>query len=72
MKHYKILNLCVEMLEVRISVLMNSKNYAENHGKKIIIIFVLINLKREIEEDIVFVMKAKKTYTEATPQTKDF
>ena len=31
----------------------------ENHGKTIIIIFVLLDLKREIREDIVFVMKAK-------------
>ena len=36
------------------------KEYVENHGMKIINIFVLIDLKREIEENIVFVMKAKK------------
>ena len=35
------------------------KKYAENHGKKIIFIFVMIDLKKEIGEDIVFVMKAK-------------
>ena len=52
--------------------MMNLKNYAENHGKKIITIVVSIDLKREIEEDIVFVMKAKKTYIKATPQTKPF
>ena len=39
---------------------VNLKNYVENHGKKFIIIFVLIDLKREITENIVFVMKAKK------------
>ena len=52
--------------------MMNLNNYVENHGMKIIKIFVLIDLKREIEENIVFVMKAKKTYIEATPQTKPF
>ena len=41
-------------------VAMNSKNYVENHGKKIITIFVLIDLKREIKENIVFVMKTKE------------
>ena len=39
--------------------MMILKNYAENHGKSIIIIFVLLDLEREIMEDIVFVMKAK-------------
>ena len=39
---------------------MNLKNYAENQEKKNITIFVLIDLKREIKEDIAFVMKAKK------------
>ena len=38
---------------------MKLKVYVENHGKKIIIIFVLIDLKRENEKDIVFVMKTK-------------
>ena len=40
--------------------MMNSQNYEENHGMKITIIFVLIDLQREIKEDTVFVMKAKK------------
>ena len=40
--------------------MMNLKNYVENRGKKIITIFVLIDLKREIKENIVFVMKVKK------------
>ena len=52
--------------------MMNLKIYVENHGKMIITIFILINLKKEIKENIVFVMKAKKTYKEATPQTKPF
>ena len=38
---------------------MNSKNYAENVRKMIKIIFALIDLKREIEEDTVFVIRAK-------------
>ena len=36
------------------------KELCRNHGMKIITIFVLIDLKREIGENIVFVMKAKK------------
>ena len=39
--------------------MMNSKIYEENHGKSNMIIFVITDLKREIKEDIVFVMKAK-------------
>ena len=38
---------------------MKLKNYEESHGKKILIIFVLIELKGEIRKDFVFVMKAK-------------
>ena len=52
--------------------MMKLKNYAENHVKKVIIIFVFINLKRGNMEDIVFVMRAKKTYIEATPETEAF
>ena len=62
----------IEMLQVMIWDMMKSKNYAENHAMKIIISFELIDPKREIKEDIVKVLKAKKTYIEATPQTKDF
>ena len=51
---------------------MNLKNFAENHGMKIRTILVFIDLKRQIKEDNVNVMKAKKTYIEATPQTKAF
>ena len=39
--------------------MMNLKNYAENHGMKIKTIFVMIDLKREIKEDVLFVMKVK-------------
>ena len=35
------------------------KKYAASLGKKISIIYRLIDLKRKIEEDIVFVKKAK-------------
>ena len=53
--------------------MINLKNYVENHGRMIITIFVLIDLKKENKENIVFVMKAKKkTYIEATPETKPF
>ena len=47
------------MLQVMILITMNLKNYAENHGMKIMTIFVFIDLKRKIKGDIVFVMKAK-------------
>ena len=43
-------------------VMMNLKNYAGNHGEKILTIFVLIDLKNEIKEDTAFVMKAKHIY----------
>ena len=39
--------------------MLNLKKYEERHGKRILIIFELIDLKGEIREDIVFVMKAK-------------
>ena len=39
---------------------MNLKKFVENRGKKIIVIFVLIDRKREIKEGFVYVMKAKK------------
>ena len=38
---------------------MNLNNHAKNHGKKISIMFVLIDLKRRNKEEIVFVMRAK-------------
>ena len=41
-----------------IRVLMNLNFYAENLWEKKIFIFVMTDLKREITEDIVFVMKA--------------
>ena len=39
--------------------MMDLKNYAENHEKKILIICVLIGLKRGNKADIVYVMKTK-------------
>ena len=42
-----------------ICAMMNLNTYAENHGDSNLSIFVLIDLKREITEDTVFVMKAK-------------
>ena len=39
---------------------MSLRKFAENHGKKIKIIFVLIDLKRENKEDVVFVEKRIK------------
>ena len=48
------------------------KELCRNHRKKTITIFILTDLEREIKENIVFVMRAKKTYIEATPQTKSF
>ena len=38
---------------------MDSKNCAQNSGKKILIIFVLIGLKKGNKEDIVDVLKTK-------------
>ena len=40
--------------------MMDLKIYVENHGKKIVTIFILIDFKKEIKENTVFVMKAKK------------
>ena len=42
-----------------ICVMMKLDTHAENHGKKNIIIFVLIHLKKDIKEDTVFVTRAK-------------
>ena len=38
---------------------MNINKYAENRGKRNVISFLLIDLKRETKEDFVLVMKAK-------------
>ena len=38
---------------------MNLNNYAENLGKRNKIIFILIDLEKEINEDTMFVIKAK-------------
>ena len=40
------------MLQVMIRVMMNLKDCVENHGKEIILIFVLIDLKIDIKEKI--------------------
>ena len=47
------------MLRIMIRIMMNLKNYVENLGRMIIIIFLLIDLRRGIKEDIAFVMKVK-------------
>ena len=70
-KFQKILKVYTETLVDMVWNMMNSVNYVENHGKRIIIIFVLIDLKREIKEYVVFVMKAK-TETEGTPEIQPF
>ena len=49
----------------------DTENFAENLGKRNLVIFVLIDLKREIKENIVVVMTAK-TYIECTPEAKPF
>ena len=51
--------------------MMNSKNYVETHGMKIITIFILIDLKKDQERYCVC-NESKKTYLKATPQTKPF
>ena len=38
---------------------MKLKNFVENHERKNMFILALIDLKSEIKEDIVFVMRAK-------------
>ena len=60
------------MLQVMIRIMMNLKNYVENHGKKIITIFILIDIKKEIRENIVFVMKAKNIYKSNTSEKNLF
>ena len=38
------------------------KKYSEKHGKRNLIMFVLIDSKREIKEDTLFVKKAKNVF----------
>ena len=38
---------------------MNLNNHVANHGKRILIIFLSIDLRRETKEDFVFGKKAK-------------
>ena len=52
--------------------MMNLIKYVENHGKKIITIFILIDLKKEIKENIVFVMKAKKNIYRSNTSDETF
>ena len=47
------------MLVDMIRFMMISNNYAETPRKKNRVVYVLINLKREIKEDTVLVMKTK-------------
>ena len=51
---------------------MSKKNYAENLGKKIIIILVLTDLTTEIKGDFVFVLKAKTRILNVLCQRKLF
>ena len=59
----------IETLEGMICVLINSKIYKENHGKKNIFIFVLKDLKKGIKEDIVLVRKAKTFILNVLPKS---
>ena len=52
--------------------MMNLGNFAEKNEKKIIIIFVLIDLKRENKEDIVFVTRAKTHLSNALVKRNHF
>ena len=52
--------------------MMKLRNYAEKHRKKIIIIFVLIDLERKKKKDIVFVMKAKKNVYRSNTSDEGF
>ena len=47
---------------------MNINKKVENHGKKNISIFVLIDIKTEFKEDIVFLMGAKTQILNAPPK----
>ena len=59
------------MLVDIIWVMMNLKNYAEKHGKKNIILFVLIDLKKD--QGLVCVFNENKTlYTLCGPQAQPF
>ena len=52
-------------------VVMNSNNYAEKLGKKNIINFVLIDLKRDRRSYSIY-NESKDTYIECTPETNQF
>ena len=51
---------------------MNLKIYVENHGKMIITIFILIDLKKRGQGKYCICNESKNTYLEATPETKPF
>ena len=53
-------------------VMMNLNKYAKIHGKKIINIFVLIDLKTKNKEDIVFVTKVKTNIYRMHPWNEAF
>ena len=52
-------NIYVETMVDLIWVMVNSKNYVASAGKMNRIIYVLMDLRIEIREDSVFVLKAK-------------
>ena len=49
---------------------MNLKKNAENHEKKILIIFVLIDLNLENKKDIAFLLKVKTHIQNANVKTR--
>ena len=55
-------------MEVKIRVMTNLKEYVATLGKKILITYVLIDLKTKIKDDIVFVMKVKTAALIALPK----
>ena len=58
-KQQKILKTSMEKSVDIICAVSNLNNYAEKRGKRNFVIFVSIDLKREIKADIVFVAKTK-------------
>ena len=60
------------MLVATIWVMMILNIYAKNRGKSIITMFVLIDLKREIKEETVFVLKAKTRISNSLQKRKLF
>ena len=52
--------------------MINLNNYAENHGKKNITMFVLIDLKKRDQGRCCIGNENKTTYTECTPKQSLF